>query len=278
MSKGNRSADPRKRALRLLAREHFADYSSIYEEIRPTAQNRYQARDRARVQLRSRFPARYLELYAQEQAGPGTDIPAEIRSKSWQRALARLADLQAPAYQKLLGEFRGQGMSRPRAADRAMAALREAKGDLFARLLTEEYQLWLITSEPLAGEAQTSVQHLLALREELRARGVSCDLLSISGQATLRVYCRSRGGGVEAHDDTVTVALLCGRWWYCWPEVMPISPVVPVAYAAQAIISELRPGDDGDHRTASITSLTVGRMLRSARMSIADPPARSPAR
>ena len=144
MSKGNRSADPRKRALRLLAREHFADYSSIYEEIRPTAQNRYQARDRARVQLRSRFPARYLELYAQEQAGPGTDIPAEIRSKSWQRALSRLADLQAPAYQKLLGEFRGQGMSRPRAADRAMAAVREANGDLFARLLTEEYQLWRI--------------------------------------------------------------------------------------------------------------------------------------
>ena len=149
MSKGDRRADPRKRALRLLAREHFADYSSIYEEIRPTAENRYQARDRARVQLRSRFPARYLELYAQEQAGPGTDMPAEIRSKSWQRALARLADLQAPAYQKLLGEFRGQGMSRPRAADRAMAAVREANGDLFARLLTEEYQLWRIAMEPL---------------------------------------------------------------------------------------------------------------------------------
>jgi hypothetical protein len=277
MSKGNRGADPRKRALRLLAREHFADYISIYEEIRPTAQNRHQARDRARVQLRSRFPARYQELYAQEQAGPGTDIPAEIRSKSWQRALARLADLQAPAYQKLLGEFRGQGMSRPRAADRAMAAVREANGDLFARLLTEEYQLWLIAAEPLAGEAQTSVQHLLALMEELRTRGVSCDLLSISGQATLRVSCRSKGGE-EAQDDTVTVALLCGRWWYCWPEVMPISPVVPVAYAAQAIISELRPGDDDDHQTASITSLAVGRMLRSAPMSMADPPVRSPAR
>ena len=86
-------------------------------------------------------------------------MPAEIRSKSWQRAPARLADLQAPAYQKLLGEFRGQGMSRPRAADRAMAALREAKGDLFARLLTEEYQLWLIASaadEPTPGAPHDS--------------------------------------------------------------------------------------------------------------------------
>lgn len=68
---GDRSSDARKRALRLLAREHFAEYTSIYEEVRPAAQTRYQARDLARIRLRYRFPARYLELYAQEQAGPG---------------------------------------------------------------------------------------------------------------------------------------------------------------------------------------------------------------
>ena len=63
MSKnGNRSGDPRRRALRLLAREHFADYTSIYEEIRPSTRSRYQARDRARTQLRSRFPARYRPI------------------------------------------------------------------------------------------------------------------------------------------------------------------------------------------------------------------------
>lgn len=145
---GDRSSDARKRALRLLAREHFADYTSIYEEVRPVAQTRYQARDLARTRLRYRFPARYLELYAQEQAGPRTDVPADIRSKSWQRSLARLADLRTPAYQKLFTQFRVAGMSRPRAADRAMAALREANSDLFARLLAEEYQLWLIAAAP----------------------------------------------------------------------------------------------------------------------------------
>ena len=88
------------------------------------------------------------------------------------------------------------------------------------------------------------MQHLLALREELRARGVSCELLDISGQPTLRVHCHSRAAGVEAPDDTVTAALLCGRWWYCWPEGLPISPVVPVSRAAQAIISALCPDDD----------------------------------
>jgi hypothetical protein len=113
-SSGDRSSDARKRALRLLARQHFAEYTSIYEEVRPAARTPNQARDWARTQLRSLFPVRYLELYAQEKAGPGTDIPADIRSKSWQRALARLADLCAPAYRKLFAQFRADGMSPPR--------------------------------------------------------------------------------------------------------------------------------------------------------------------
>src|ERR1039458_9312640 len=95
------------------------------------------------MQLRHCYPDRYLELHAQERAGPGTDVPAGIRSKSWQRAVARLADLRAPAYRELFGQFRAQGMNRPAAYDRAMAILREANSDLFTRMLTEESQLWL---------------------------------------------------------------------------------------------------------------------------------------
>ncbi|HUY45473.1 MAG TPA: hypothetical protein VMV92_07075 [Streptosporangiaceae bacterium] len=46
-------------------------------------------------------------------------------------------------------------MNPPRAADRAMAALREANSDLFARLLTEEYQPWLTaTAGPPGPNAQ----------------------------------------------------------------------------------------------------------------------------
>jgi hypothetical protein len=140
---GDRSSLARKRALRILMREQYADYSLLYEEIRPATQTRHQARGRAWTQLRARFPDRYLELYAQEQAGLRTQVPAGIRSKSWQRALVRLADLRDPAYRKLFAQFRALGMNPPRAADRALAALREANSDLFARLLTEEYQLWL---------------------------------------------------------------------------------------------------------------------------------------
>ena len=83
-------------------------------------------------------------------------MPADIRSKSWQRSLARLADLRTPAYQRLFTQFRAEGMSRPRAADRAMAALREANSDLFARLLAEEYQLWLIAAAPELPTSDTS--------------------------------------------------------------------------------------------------------------------------
>lgn len=135
----------RMRALRLLAREHYAKYAEIYQQVRPLTPDRYQARDRARKLLRDRYPGRYLELRAQERAGPGTGIPADIRSKSWQRAVARLADLRAPAYRQLFDQFRAQGMNRPAAYDRAKAVLREgeADSDLFTRLLTEEYQLWL---------------------------------------------------------------------------------------------------------------------------------------
>ena len=143
----SKSADrARTRALRLLAREHYAEYAGIYAQVRPAASDRYQARNQARMQLRHRHPDRYLELHAQEQASPGTDVPAGIRSKSWQRATGRLADLRAAAYRELFTRFRSQGMNRPAAYDRAMAVLREADNDLFTQMLAEEYRLWLAVS------------------------------------------------------------------------------------------------------------------------------------
>jgi hypothetical protein len=148
--------DARRRALRLLAREHLADYTAIYEQVRPTARNSTQARDQARAQVRQRYPARYEELLAQEQASPLPDVPASIRSKSWQRSIARLADLRQVDYGRLFDRFRTQGMPRSRATARAMAALQEANQDLFDRLLSEEYELWMAastTDEP-AMEAQ----------------------------------------------------------------------------------------------------------------------------
>ena len=154
------SADrARTRALRLLAREHYAEYAGIYEQVRPAAPDRYQARNLARMQLRHRYPDRYLELHAQERAHPGTDVPADIRSKSWQRAVARLADLRAPAYRELFGQFQAQGMNRPTAYDRAMAVLRDADSALFTRMLTEEYQLWLTVSPAHTPSASTQRAH-----------------------------------------------------------------------------------------------------------------------
>ena len=105
------SADrARTRALRFLAREHYAEYAEIYEQVRAAAPDRYRARNQARMQLRHLYPDRYLELHAQEEADPGTDMQAGIRSKSWQRTVARLADLRAPAYRELFRQFRAQGM------------------------------------------------------------------------------------------------------------------------------------------------------------------------
>jgi hypothetical protein len=154
----SKSADrARTRALRLLAREHYAEYAEIYEQVRVAAPDRYRVRDQARMQLRHRYPDRYLDLHAQERAGPGTDVPAGIRSKSWQRVVARLADLRAPAYRELFGQFRAQGMNRPAAYDRAMAILREADSELFTRMLTEEYQLWLTVGAAASQQGSSAV-------------------------------------------------------------------------------------------------------------------------
>jgi len=147
----------RKRALCQLAREQHATYSELYEQVlsETPGLTRYQARGRARTRLRHQFPGRYLELLAAERSGAGTEVPPAIRGKSWQRATARLADLRQGAYQARFTEFRVQGMTVAKAYDRAIAAVREANADLFARLLAEEYQLWLAVSGGAAPAGDT---------------------------------------------------------------------------------------------------------------------------
>ena len=145
---GDRSSVLRKRALCRLSREQHAAYSTLYEQVLAEIPGltRHQARGRARTRLRYEFPDRYLELFALEQGGIGTEVPPGIRSKSWQRASARLADLRKDAHQARFAEFRVQGMGPAKAYDRAIAVVRDGNADLFARLLAEEYQLWLAVS------------------------------------------------------------------------------------------------------------------------------------
>ena len=145
---GDRSSLLRKRALRRLSHEHYAVYSTLYEQVLSEIPGltRHQARGRTWTRLRYEFPDRYLELFALEQSGAGTEMPPDIRGKSWQRANARLADLRRAAYRPLYAEFRAQRMAASKAYDRAVAVVRDGNADLFARLLAEEYQLWLVAS------------------------------------------------------------------------------------------------------------------------------------
>ena len=141
----NRSSSLRKRALRKLSHEHYREYSALYEDVlaETPGMTRHLVRSRAWTQLRYQFPDRYLELYALEQAGIEDKMPPGMRSRCWQRANTRLARSDEAAYQARLAEFRGAGITQSKAYDRAVAALRADYGDLFARLLAEEYQLHL---------------------------------------------------------------------------------------------------------------------------------------
>lgn len=158
----DRSSNLRKRALRRLSHEHYAEYSALYEQVLSQAPDttRHCARSRAWTQLRYQFPDRYLELYALEQAGiedTGGQVPPGTRSRCWQRANTRLAQSDKAAYQARLTEFRGPGTTQSKAYDRAVAALRADHGDLFARLLAEEYQLHLAQAgEPATGSQATT--------------------------------------------------------------------------------------------------------------------------
>ena len=147
---GDRSSLLRKQALRRLSHEQHAAYAALYEQVLAEIPGltRHQARPRAWTRLRHEFPGRYLELFALEHGGIGAEVPPSVRSKSWQRACARLAELRKPVYRARFAEFRAQGMAPPKARDRAIAAVREGNADLFARLLAEEYQRWLARSAP----------------------------------------------------------------------------------------------------------------------------------
>jgi hypothetical protein len=141
---GDRSSVLRKRALRRLSHEQHAAYAALYEQVlaETPGLTRHHARGRAWTRLRHEFPDRYLELFALEHGGIGDDVPPEVRSKAWQRACARLAGLRQAAYRARYAQLRAQGMTPPKAYDRAIAAVREGNADLFARLLAEEYQQW----------------------------------------------------------------------------------------------------------------------------------------
>ena len=143
----NESSKARKRALRQLAREERVVYRNLYTVIAPGAGRPDRARGQAMTQLRYQFPDRYVELYAIERAAPGADIPADIRSKSWQRAMGILADLRKVPYGKRLDQLHSEGYSHPAAFDLATAELRAAEPDLFADLLAREISMWL-TSPP----------------------------------------------------------------------------------------------------------------------------------
>jgi hypothetical protein len=142
---GDRSSLLRKRALRRLSREQPAAYSTLYEQVlsKTPGLTRYQARGQAWTRLRHEFPDRYLELFALGQSGIETEVPPDIRGRSWQRASAQLAYLRKTDYRSRFAGFRAQGMSPLKAYERADAALRDRDPGLFARLLAEEYLLGL---------------------------------------------------------------------------------------------------------------------------------------
>jgi hypothetical protein len=116
-------------------------------------------------------------------------------------------------------------------------------------------------------------QHLMTLRGELVRRGVSCDLQDVGGEQGLAVWCPGQSTAADEHIDSVAVSFIRGGWWYCWPQVTPISPVARVSRAAEAIISELSLGGGDTGEAGEVADLAVRRMLRQARLDIFRPQA-----
>jgi nucleoid-associated protein Lsr2 len=150
---GDRSSTARKRALRRLAREQRGAYRELYTSVQAHTQTHDQARGRARTLLRYRYPDRYLQLYAEERAGPGAGLPPHIRSKAWLKANATLAGLLAPAYHELFEQMRANGLNDPCAYDMATTQLRRHNAELFADVLIDEIRLCLAGTEPPAAPA-----------------------------------------------------------------------------------------------------------------------------
>jgi hypothetical protein len=139
---GDRSSAARKRALRRLAREDRPTYRALFEQVRPQVRTHDQASGRALTLLRYQYPDRYLELYAQERLGPGTNVPPEVRAVAWRTASRRLATLRFPAYRDLFGQAKVGGLTGSCAYDLAITQLRNAHQELFVRLLVTEISRW----------------------------------------------------------------------------------------------------------------------------------------
>ncbi len=148
---GDRSSAARQRALRRLACEDRRTYRALYEQTQPQAHTHDQAHRRALTLLRHRHPDRYLELYAQERVGPGTDARPEIRSRAWRKASRRLAARDATAFPELFEHAKTGGLTGSRAHDLAVTQLRSKHQELFARLLAAEITRCLrCATRPLA--------------------------------------------------------------------------------------------------------------------------------
>ena len=114
--------------------------------------------------------------------------------------------------------------------------------------------------------------YLLLLRRELASRGVTCDLEDSGGQMRLRVYSPGAAPAAQEPLGIVSLAIIDGQWWCCWPEAMMICPIMPLTQLAEAIISELGLGPDDPRTGASVVGMAASSKLRQARLSIAKPP------
>lgn len=175
----------RKRALRRLARQEYDAYRGLYDGLTAAGFVKHQARGRAWTQLRQRFPDAYLELYALEQVAPGHEVPPEIRSKSWQRAMALLSDLRKAPYRELYGRFRADGLSMPDAAHRASQALRAEDPELFARLLADEIRMWQSVSEEIPAGADAARADFLEAVASLERAAATASRLPACDPATV---------------------------------------------------------------------------------------------
>lgn len=203
---GDRSSAARKRALRRLAYEERAVYREMYEQARRDASTHDQARGRGRTLLRYRFPDRYLELYAEEQAAPGTDVPPGIRSKAWLKANAALADLRTDTYRPLFEQARADGLNNSCAYDLASSQLRTANQELFVRLLAEEIRSCLQESGVLDSPAACPECAGTSFRRARRACAQPC------GRLHLRcVSCGATAGDCYRATVTAMVKLLTGH-------------------------------------------------------------------
>jgi hypothetical protein len=114
--------------------------------------------------------------------------------------------------------------------------------------------------------------YLLLLRFDLASRGVTSDLEDSGDQMRLRVYSPGAAPAAQEPLGIVSLAIIDGQWWCCWPEAMVICPIMPLTQVAEAIISELGLGQDDPGPGTNVVGRAASSKLRQARLSIARPP------